>query len=101
MTTSTVQPTPYVRAVLDVIAAAGRPMYGSEISRAAGVKAIPVLNRLQRAGMVDSTKEDRNTALRAGRVARRYFQLTGDGATWWDDINDNTDAQDSSISSAA
>jgi DNA-binding PadR family transcriptional regulator len=57
-------------------------LYGSEIGEAAGLMSgtvHPILARLEAAGWVDSRWEDVDPRA-AGRPARRYYRLTGEGA---------------------
>jgi DNA-binding PadR family transcriptional regulator len=57
-------------------------LYGSEIGEAAGLMSgtvHPILARLEAAGWVDSRWEDVDPRA-AGRPARRYYRLTGQGA---------------------
>lgn len=57
-------------------------LYGSEIGDAAGLMSgtvHPILARLEAAGWVDSRWEDVDPRA-AGRPARRYYRLTGEGA---------------------
>ncbi len=57
-------------------------LYGSEIGEAAGLMSgtvHPILARLEAAGWVDSRWEDIDPRA-AGRPARRYYRLTGEGA---------------------
>ena len=56
-------------------------VYGSEIASAAGLMSgtvHPILARLEAAGWVESRWEDVDPQL-AGRPARRYYRLTGEG----------------------
>jgi PadR family transcriptional regulator len=56
-------------------------LYGSEIGDAAGLMSgtvHPILARLEAAGWVDSRWEDVDPRA-AGRPARRYYRLTGEG----------------------
>jgi DNA-binding PadR family transcriptional regulator len=55
--------------------------YGLEISNAAGLArgtVHPILARLERMGWVDSCWEEVDVLV-AGRPARRYYRLTGEG----------------------
>ena len=57
-------------------------LYGAEIGEAAGLMSgtvHPILARLEAAGWVDSRWEDVDPRA-AGRPARRYYRLTGEGA---------------------
>jgi PadR family transcriptional regulator PadR len=57
-------------------------LYGTEISDAAGMMSgtvHPILARLEQAGWVQSRWEDVDPQV-AGRPARRYYQITGEGA---------------------
>lgn len=57
------------------------PHYGLEMGRAAGLPSgtiYPILARLERAGWVKSELEQIDPKV-AGRRARRYYELTGDG----------------------
>ncbi len=57
-------------------------LYGSEIAGAAGLMSgtvHPILARLEAAGWVESRWEDVDPQV-AGRPARRYYRITGDGA---------------------
>jgi PadR family transcriptional regulator PadR len=57
-------------------------LYGSEIGSAAGLMSgtvHPILARLEAAGWVESRWEDVDPQV-AGRPARRYYRLTGEGA---------------------
>ncbi len=57
-------------------------LYGSEIADAAGLMSgtvHPILARLESAGWVESRWEDVDPQV-AGRPARRYYRVTGDGA---------------------
>jgi len=59
------------------------PRYGLDIAREAGLKGgtlYPALARLERAGWLTSFQEDIDEAAE-GRRKRRYYQLTGVGAT--------------------
>ena len=56
-------------------------LYGSEIGGAAGLMSgtvHPILARLEAAGWVESRWEDVDPQV-AGRPARRYYRLTGEG----------------------
>lgn len=56
-------------------------LYGSEIAEAAGLMSgtvHPILARLEGAGWVESRWEDVDPQV-AGRPARRYYRLTGEG----------------------
>jgi DNA-binding PadR family transcriptional regulator len=56
-------------------------VYGSEIASAAGLMSgtvHPILARLEAAGWVESRWEDVDPQV-AGRPARRYYRLTGEG----------------------
>lgn len=55
--------------------------YGLEIGKAAGLRSgtiYPALARLERAGWIESELEDIDPKV-AGRRARRYYKLTGEG----------------------
>jgi PadR family transcriptional regulator PadR len=57
-------------------------LYGSEIGDAAGLMSgtvHPILARLEAAGWVESHWEDVDPQV-AGRPARRYYRMTGEGA---------------------
>lgn len=57
-------------------------LYGSEVGEAAGLMSgtvHPILARLESAGWVESRWEDVDPQV-AGRPARRYYRITGDGA---------------------
>ena len=57
-------------------------LYGSEIGDAAGLMSgtvHPILARLESAGWVESRWEDVDPQV-AGRPARRYYRITGEGA---------------------
>jgi len=59
----------------------GQQMYGLEIGYAAGLASgtvHPILARLEGAGWLTSQWEDVDPSA-AGRPARRYYSLTGDG----------------------
>jgi DNA-binding PadR family transcriptional regulator len=59
----------------------GEPVYGLEIGRAAGVRSgslYPVLDRLERSGMLTGEWEDIDPRV-AGRPRRRHYRLTGQG----------------------
>lgn len=78
-----VQVTLQTMAILRVLVGEpGKPRYGLEISKEAGLKTgtiYPVLARLERAGWVTSSWEDIDEAAE-GRRRRRYYQLTAEGA---------------------
>jgi len=60
----------------------GKPKYGLELGRAAGLPSgtvYPLLARLEKAGWLSSDLEDIDERV-AGRRRRRYYRLTGDGA---------------------
>ncbi len=68
--------------VLYAIASGHR--YGFDVMDATGLASgtvYPVLSRLERDGLVDSSWEDESRATAEGRPARRYYQLTGQGDT--------------------
>ena len=50
-----------------------------EATRLASGTVYPVLSRLERDGLVDSSWEDESRARADRRPARRYYQLTGEG----------------------
>jgi PadR family transcriptional regulator, regulatory protein PadR len=57
------------------------PHYGLEMAKAAGLPSgtiYPILARLERAGWVESEREDADPKV-VGRRARRYYKLTGTG----------------------
>ncbi|MGH3169044.1 MAG: PadR family transcriptional regulator [Trebonia sp.] len=59
------------------------PLYGLQISKQADLHTgtlYPVMDRLERAGWVESSWEDPDLSLTDGRPRRRYYQLTKDGA---------------------
>ena len=58
--------------------------YGFDIMEATGLASgtvYPVLNRLRRDGLVESSWEDQSLAAEEGRPARRYYALTTDGSS--------------------
>jgi DNA-binding PadR family transcriptional regulator len=58
--------------------------YGFDIMDATGLASgtvYPVLTRLERDGLVRSTWEDDRAANAEGRPARRYYEVSGEGAT--------------------
>jgi DNA-binding PadR family transcriptional regulator len=68
-------------AVLHAVAAGYR--FGFDIVDATGLTAgsvYPALDRLEDLGYLRSSWEEATTALHEGRPARRYFELTADGA---------------------
>lgn len=72
-------PTQYVLTTL--LSAPDRELYGVEIATAAGLPSgtiHPILARLEGIGWVRSRWEDIDPSA-AGRPARRYYRLTGDG----------------------
>jgi DNA-binding PadR family transcriptional regulator len=57
--------------------------YGFDIMDATGLASgtvYPVLTRLERDALVRSTWEDERAATAEGRPARRYYEVTGEGA---------------------
>ena len=71
------------RILLAMISDPARPMYGLELSRLAHLKSgtlYPALARLEAAGLVTSEWED-GVPSEAERPMRRYYRLTGEGAT--------------------
>jgi DNA-binding PadR family transcriptional regulator len=57
------------------------PHYGLEMGKAAGLPSgtiYPILARLERAGWIESEREDVDPKV-VGRRARRYYKLTGTG----------------------
>ena len=55
--------------------------YGLELAERAGLKSgtlYPILTRLERNGLVESSWEDVDPSV-AGRPARRYYRLTAEG----------------------
>jgi PadR family transcriptional regulator PadR len=71
-------------AILKVLLTEPRePRYGLDIAREAGLKGgtlYPALARLERAGWLTSFREDIDEASE-GRRKRRYYRLTGQGAS--------------------
>jgi PadR family transcriptional regulator PadR len=60
-----------------------RPRYGLEMAKEAGLPSgtiYPILARLEREGWVESEQEDIDASV-AGRRPRRYYHLTGAGAS--------------------
>lgn len=60
----------------------GHP-YGFDIMEATGLPSgtvYPVLSRLERDGLVNSSWEDEAEAASEGRPARRYYAVTGEGS---------------------
>ncbi|MCT9009439.1 PadR family transcriptional regulator [Streptomyces rhizosphaerihabitans] len=56
--------------------------YGREIMQATGLKSgslYPILARLERQGVIEAEKEEIDP-VEAGRPARRYYKITGEGA---------------------
>lgn len=70
--------------VLEVMTSANSDqLYGLEIGRRAGLRSgtvHPILARLERAGWAESAWESIDPSAE-GRPARRYYWLTGDGAS--------------------
>ena len=67
--------------LLALLAEPTEELYGSEIGDAAGLMSgtvHPILARLEGAGWVESRWEDVDPQV-AGRPARRYYRLTGEG----------------------
>lgn len=61
--------------------AGSSPHYGRSLSTATGLSngaLYPIIDKLEDAGMITGTWEDIDEQV-AGRRARRYYQLTGDG----------------------
>ena len=59
------------------------PRYGLQISKQAGLETgtlYPVMARLEGVGWVESSWEDPELSIDAGRPRRRYYRLTKDGA---------------------
>ncbi len=57
--------------------------YGFDVMEATGLASgtvYPVLSRLERDGLVDSSWEDETRASAEGRPARRYYRVTGEGS---------------------
>lgn len=70
-----------VRAVLQALADADRPLYGQQILQATGLYSSTVyviLNRLRAAGWVSVEDEDADPK-QVGRPLRRYYELTDEG----------------------
>lgn len=86
---------------MDVLASTDEPLYAAEIGRRAGINASPVLRRLDDAGITTSTKEERIDALRAGRVARRYYHLTDHGRRWHRQLSDNDPDNPATVTGSA
>jgi PadR family transcriptional regulator PadR len=64
-----------------LLAEPGAELYGAQIGAAAGLMSgtvHPILARLEAAGWVSSRWEEIDP-VQAGRPARRYYRLTGDG----------------------
>ena len=74
----TLQTQMVLRAMLD---APADQHYGLELATRAGLKTgtlYPILTRLERGGLVSSSWEDIDPSV-AGRPARKYYRLTGEG----------------------
>ncbi|QFZ24280.1 PadR family transcriptional regulator [Saccharothrix syringae] len=76
--------TPQTIAVLRVLLEdPATPRYGLDIARRSGLKTgtlHPILNRLQRAGLITSSWEDPADHEDQGRPRRRYYRFTDSGA---------------------
>jgi PadR family transcriptional regulator, regulatory protein PadR len=77
--------TPQTVAVLRVLLEdPATPRYGLDIARQTGLKTgtlHPILNRLQRAGLIESFWEDSADHENQGRPRRRYYRFASHGAT--------------------
>ena len=72
---------PVVKVVSALLTAPDEPRYGLDLMRLTGLPSgtlYPVLHRLRAAGWLAADWEDVDPVA-AGRPARRYYRLTGDG----------------------
>src|SRR5687768_13094726 len=74
--------------------------YGFDIMDATGLPSgtvYPILRRLDREGLLKSTWEKQATAQREQRPPRRYYEITGDGATMLAEASDRFRVLDEAV----
>ena len=78
--------------------------YGFDIMDATGLPSgtvYPILRRLDREGLLKSTWEKQATAQREQRPPRRYYEITGDGATMLAEASDRFRVLDQAVPRSA